>query len=188
MGEDGRERREIVDSGTLMNRSKFVVFCNSDEKVQALSKAFTERQLPNLAWTGAGETRKKGRDGLLKYFLLDPKARPDEAFKPVPQDDATPRILITTSILSRGLDFHPLVSTVFLVDEPRDVLDFVHRAGRAGRAGRKGRVVVFGLGQKGRKSLAEKVGALTGMRTNLAPPRGGSGVVKRRQRQALLKA
>ncbi|WVQ71341.1 hypothetical protein IAR50_000869 [Cryptococcus sp. DSM 104548] len=55
------------------------------------------------------------------------------------------RVLVTTSLLSRGLDFHPSVSSVFLVQPPRDVLDFVHRAGRAGRAGRPGRVVVFGI-------------------------------------------
>lgn len=55
-----------------------------------------------------------------------------------------PRILITTGLLSRGLDFSPNVSTVVLVEQPQNVLDFVHRAGRAGRAGRKGKVLVFG--------------------------------------------
>nr|ODN97867.1 hypothetical protein L204_03292 [Cryptococcus depauperatus CBS 7855] len=58
------------------------------------------------------------------------------------------RVLVTTSLLSRGLDFHPSVSSVFLVQPPRDVLDFVHRAGRAGRAGRPGRVVVFGFNEQ----------------------------------------
>ncbi|ODN83979.1 hypothetical protein L202_00016 [Cryptococcus amylolentus CBS 6039] len=71
-----------------------------------------------------------------------PSSRPDRnPMKPQPKR----RVLVTTSLLSRGLDFHPSVSSVFLVQPPRDVLDFVHRAGRAGRAGRPGRVVVFGI-------------------------------------------
>ncbi|TYJ52674.1 hypothetical protein B9479_006723 [Cryptococcus floricola] len=71
-----------------------------------------------------------------------PSSRPcTNLVKPQPKR----RVLVTTSLLSRGLDFHPSVSSVFLVQPPRDVLDFVHRAGRAGRAGRPGRVVVFGI-------------------------------------------
>ncbi|KAG7095283.1 hypothetical protein E1B28_006054 [Marasmius oreades] len=58
--------------------------------------------------------------------------------------EQTPRVMITTSLLSRGLDFSPTIKHVFIVDEPRNVLDFLHRAGRSGRAGHKGRVVVFG--------------------------------------------
>ncbi|WVQ85741.1 hypothetical protein IAT38_007908 [Cryptococcus sp. DSM 104549] len=66
------------------------------------------------------------------------------------------RVLVTTSILSRGLDFHPSVSSVFLLQPPRDVLDFVHRAGRAGRAGRPGRVVVFGLQKEPWKGMNKR--------------------------------
>ncbi|EKC97444.1 RNA helicase [Trichosporon asahii var. asahii CBS 8904] len=68
-----------------------------------------------------------------------------------------PRVLVTTSLLSRGLDFSPLVSTIYLVDPPRNVLDFVHRAGRAGRAGRPGRVVVFGLQHAGQSKYSEQL-------------------------------
>ncbi|KAF9036529.1 hypothetical protein BDP27DRAFT_1348096 [Rhodocollybia butyracea] len=60
-----------------------------------------------------------------------------------------PHVLITTSLLSRGLDFSPLVRHVFIVDEPRNVVDFLHRAGRTGRAGGEGVVVVFGKGGRG---------------------------------------
>ncbi|TFK26076.1 P-loop containing nucleoside triphosphate hydrolase protein [Coprinopsis marcescibilis] len=47
----------------------------------------------------------------------------------------TPHVLITTSLLSRGLDFDPEVKNVFIVDEPRSMVDFLHRAGRSGRMG-----------------------------------------------------
>ncbi|KIK61367.1 hypothetical protein GYMLUDRAFT_42953 [Collybiopsis luxurians FD-317 M1] len=58
----------------------------------------------------------------------------------------SPHVLLTTSLLSRGLDFSPSVRHVFIVDEPRNVVDFLHRAGRTGRAGGEGVVVVFGKG------------------------------------------
>ncbi|KAF9269764.1 P-loop containing nucleoside triphosphate hydrolase protein [Marasmius fiardii PR-910] len=63
---------------------------------------------------------------------------------PLSPSEENPLVLITTSLLSRGLDFSPSIKHVFIIDEPRNVLDFLHRAGRSGRAGHKGRVVVFG--------------------------------------------
>lgn len=75
-----------------------------------------------------------------------------------------PHVMITTSLLSRGLDFSPEIKHVFIVDEPRNMIDFLHRAGRSGRAGEKGKVVVFGK-MKGRgsasaKDVRRKVGTL----------------------------
>ena len=55
-----------------------------------------------------------------------------------------PLVMVTTSLLSRGLDFSPEVKHVFIVDEPRNMIDFLHRAGRSGRAGQRGKVIVFG--------------------------------------------
>ena len=55
-----------------------------------------------------------------------------------------PRVLVTTSLLSRGLDFSPEVKHVFITDQPRNMIDFLHRAGRAARAGQTGKVVIFG--------------------------------------------
>jgi len=76
----------------------------------------------------------------------------------------TPHVIITTSLLSRGLDFAPDIKHVFIVDEPRNMIDFLHRAGRSGRAGQKGRVVVFGKmtgrGSGLAKEVRKKVGAL----------------------------
>ncbi|KAJ7026155.1 hypothetical protein C8F04DRAFT_1126349 [Mycena alexandri] len=63
-----------------------------------------------------------------------------------------PHVMITTSFLSRGLDFSPDVKHVFIVDDPRSMVDFLHRAGRTGRAGENGKVVIFGK-MAGRGSL-----------------------------------
>lgn len=68
---------------------------------------------------------------------------------------ATPHVMLTTSLLSRGLDFAPDIKHVFIIDEPRNVVDFLHRAGRAGRAGEQGKVVIFGK-MEGRGSTRGK--------------------------------
>lgn len=47
------------------------------------------------------------------------------------------RWLITSDVASRGLDIDG-VSHVLMLDVPRDLNTYVHRAGRTGRAGRKG--------------------------------------------------
>lgn len=150
--------------------SKIVIFCNSDKRVEQVAGILGTKKIDCLAWTGAGEERLRGRNGSLNDFLQRPHLPGHEPPAPLPslepretkpifQDKkgTTPnisehtrrRVLVTTSLLSRGLDFHPSVSSVFLVQPPRDVLDFVHRAGRAGRAGRPGRVVVFGIDEGG---------------------------------------
>jgi len=150
--------------GKVTDRSKVIVFCNSDSKVKRVSAELTMRDLPNLTWTKEGEERKVGSTGRLKGFLTDPRASSDKAEAEgqaghEKEKEVTPRILVTTGILSRGLDFSPTVSTVFLVDQPKDILDFIHRAGRAGRAGRKGRVVIFGSAQ-GRRAQDGKLGSM----------------------------
>jgi superfamily II DNA/RNA helicase len=60
-----------------------------------------------------------------------------------PQTENDPLVLVTTSLLSRGLDFNSSVKHVFIVDEPKNMVDFLHRAGRTGRAGQAGKVVIF---------------------------------------------
>ncbi|BEJ17892.1 hypothetical protein CspHIS471_0701600 [Cutaneotrichosporon sp. HIS471] len=129
--EDALEAKLSSNEG----KPRAVVFCSSVGQVKAITTALEEKDVAALAWTGDSPERVRGRDGPLEAFLArgqvgDPKG---------------PRVLVTTSLLSRGLDFSADVTTIYLVDAPRDVLDFVHRAGRAGRAGRHGRVVVFGV-------------------------------------------
>ena len=157
LADDAVKRNQMLASGMKVDKSKIIVFCNQDSKAELLSKAFEARDLPNLTWTSFSKNRRYGTQGELKSFLLDPKVPVEEAMSI--SDDQSPRILITTGVLSRGLDFSPLVSTVVLVDQPSDIMDFMHRAGRAGRAGRKGRVVIFGWGQ-GEQATAGPLGQM----------------------------
>ncbi|KAJ7198815.1 P-loop containing nucleoside triphosphate hydrolase protein [Mycena pura] len=82
---------------------------------------------------------------------LVPVSKRDQVEEPINDPMHVPHVMITTSLLSRGLDFSPNIKHVFIIDEPRNMIDFLHRAGRTGRAGAHGKVVIFGK-MKGRGS------------------------------------
>ena len=89
--------------------------------------------------------RTRNNDNAIAPFLRSRKPdgtiTPDTPLKPQSEND--PLVLVTTSLLSRGLDFNSSVKHVFIVDEPKNMVDFLHRAGRTGRAGQTGKVVIF---------------------------------------------
>ncbi|KAF7974362.1 hypothetical protein HWV62_12320 [Athelia sp. TMB] len=158
--------------------SKVLIFCNKRSKVADLSNFLEEKGVKHIALMGGAEARKRGSNHHLDGFLrvktkalanvtAEASLAPASGLAPIPDAKdprKTPHVLLTTSLLSRGLDFAPDIKHVFIVDEPRNMIDFLHRAGRAGRAGEKGRVVVFGK-MEGRgsalaKDVRKKVGAL----------------------------
>ncbi|SJL09447.1 uncharacterized protein ARMOST_12825 [Armillaria ostoyae] len=153
----------ITRSGKL---SKILVFCNKNIKVQLLSQHLEGKGIKTVAIDGTAETRRRGSNHHLDGFLKD-KSEEKVATKEEGAGDPseTPHVMITTSLLSRGLDFSPQIKHVFIVDEPRNMIDFIHRAGRSGRAGEKGKVVVFGKlegrGSSRAVDLRKRVGALT---------------------------
>jgi ATP-dependent RNA helicase MRH4 len=134
--------------------SKVIVFCNKRSKVEQLSDFLGNRSINCVALTGSADSRKRGNnhhlDGFLKssnFSTTSASQAAEKARAPKPGSSnpaVTPHVLITTSLLSRGLDFSPEIKNVFIVDEPRNMIDFLHRAGRAGRAGEAGNVVIFG--------------------------------------------
>lgn len=159
--------------------SKILVFCNKSTKVEELGAYLAEKGTRNVALTSTSEARRRGSNRHLDGFLRTPRADRGEVqgvgvgvdagkrgISPASTstEDDEPRVLITTSLLSRGLDFVPAIRHVFIVDEPRNMVDFLHRAGRSGRAGERGRVVVFGKtkgrGSEKAKEVRRKVGAL----------------------------
>lgn len=148
------DAREIADSPANSDgdKSRLLIFCNAASKVKSLEKVLVDKGIPCVAMTGEADERKRGSNGALDAFLVAPgqaKAQSSQTGSTGAHSRKTPRVLITTSLLSRGLDFAPNVKHVFLLDTPRDVLDFVHRAGRTGRAGRAGDVTIFGNGSRG---------------------------------------
>ena len=143
--------------------SKILIFCNKGSKVQTLGAFLEGKGIPNVALTKDSGARNIGNNHHLDGFLRTSNSR-TEPRSSSPSKDKGPDVMITTSMLSRGLDFSPNLRHVFIVDEPRNMVDFLHRAGRSARAGQIGKVVVFGK-LKGRGSarttvMRQKVGAL----------------------------
>ncbi|KIJ19199.1 hypothetical protein PAXINDRAFT_109762 [Paxillus involutus ATCC 200175] len=148
--------KSALPGASPVKLSKVIVFCNKRSKVEQLSAFLGSRGVTCVALTGDADSRKRGNNHHLDGFLksTDPSqntsAAPEKARAPKAGSSnpaVTPHVLITTSLLSRGLDFGPEIKNVFIVDEPRNMIDFLHRAGRAGRAGETGNVVVFGRGE-----------------------------------------
>ncbi|KXN80798.1 ATP-dependent RNA helicase MRH4, mitochondrial [Leucoagaricus sp. SymC.cos] len=160
----------MVDPGSPISLSKILIFCNKSSKVTELAGYLEEKGIKSVALTSTSENRKRGSNKHLEGFMRPVQINPDPAHgsggttkrKKVEVDEATlrdpkttPHVMITTSLLSRGLDFSPELEHVFIVDEPRNMVDFLHRAGRSGRAGQKGKVVIFSK-MKGRGSARSK--------------------------------
>ncbi|PFH48158.1 hypothetical protein AMATHDRAFT_66100 [Amanita thiersii Skay4041] len=147
-----RLRQVWADDSSASNSpdlSKVLIFCNKSTKVIELGQYLEEQGIKNVALTSTSEARQHGSNKHLDGFLrpLSTKEKEKHATKKESSTSSStdePRVMITTSLLSRGLDFSPEIQHVFIVDEPRNMIDFLHRAGRSGRAGEKGKVVVFG--------------------------------------------
>lgn len=164
--------------GAQVSLSKVLIFCNKSSKVDDLGKYLEEKGIKNVALSSTSAQRKRGSNHHLDGFLKvreasaeEPEQDVDGAVAPsasLADPKSIPHVMITTSLLSRGLDFSPSIQHVLIVDEPRNMIDFLHRAGRTGRAGQKGKVVVFGK-LKGRGSakaqdVRKRVGSLISRR------------------------
>ncbi len=155
-------------------RSRIVIFANTRARAAEMGTYLSENGVSNIVVTGQSDNNARGSSGQRAYGsnkhlagflkpilnksdslqLRSPHAHVQEEEK---RETATgvgksesrsesPRVLLSTSLLARGLDFDPSVSHVFVLDPPRNTADFLHRAGRTGRAGSRGKVVVFGKG------------------------------------------
>jgi len=149
------------DSVTRSKRlSKILIFCNKNTKIDYLSAHLEEKGIKTIALSRDSDQRKWGSnhhlDGFVKVKTPEGEVKEAPPLEAAESDPSkTPHVMITTSLLSRGIDFSPSVKHVFIVDEPRNMIDFLHRAGRTGRAGEGGKVVIFGRMQ-GRGSLKSK--------------------------------
>jgi ATP-dependent RNA helicase MRH4 len=154
-------------------RSRIVIFANTRARAGEMGAYLSDRRVPNIVVTGQGfkgpgsvqESGQRifGSNRHLAGFLkpLPNKKCPTNSQAPSEGGEEKteivgagaketegnlPRVLLSTSLLARGLDFDPSVSHVFVLDPPRNTADFLHRAGRTARAGVRGKVVVFGKG------------------------------------------
>lgn len=121
MVKDGKRWPELekvlskgVEGGTIL-------FTNTREQCDALAKELTERGYENLIYRG--EMEKTDRRQNLKKFR-----------------DGKVGLLVATDLAGRGLDIES-VGRVINYHLPKQMDNYVHRAGRTARAGRPGLVV-----------------------------------------------
>eukprot|EP01132_Coremiostelium_polycephalum_P002923 gene2923-3641_t len=106
----------LTDLYETLRITQSVIFCNTRRKVDWLTAKMTELNFTVSSTHGD----QKDREGILQAF----------------RSGAT-RVLITTDLLSRGIDVQQ-VSLVINYDLPNNVESYIHRIGRSGRFGRKG--------------------------------------------------
>lgn len=131
------EDAQARQAGRSTQKSKIVIFANETKAARRLADYLKQKGAESLVMVGDAEERRKGSNRHLAGFL-SPVAMSSttRATQEGPDASSGPRILITTSLLSRGLDFDPSIRHVFVVDEPRSAVDFIHRAGRTVRYSR----------------------------------------------------
>ena len=113
----------LIDLYKYVSIGQAIVYCNKKYKADELKYALIEK---NFAVSVLhGDMMQKEREEIMTEFRV-----------------GQTRILITTDILSRGIDIQQ-VSLVINYDMPKYPQTYIHRIGRSGRFGRKGTAINF---------------------------------------------
>ncbi|MDC3321600.1 DEAD/DEAH box helicase [bacterium] len=119
-----RSKSKILES--LLRRVRFrqcVVFCNDRDRASNLAQRFHRKGWP--CQYISGNQKQYVRNDVIRNFR-----------------DFRTRILMTTDLTSRGVDFSG-VDLVVNMDIPADSATYLHRIGRAGRFGTRGTAVTI---------------------------------------------
>jgi len=108
----------LLDLYNLLSTSQVIIFCNTVKKVEWL-KENLEKNNFTITCIHSKMTQLE-RDNIIKEFR-----------------DGKTRLLLTTDLLSRGIDI-PQVNLVVNYDLPASKETYIHRIGRCGRFGKKG--------------------------------------------------
>ena len=103
--------------------SQTIIYCNSKRTVDEVSKKLVDNSFSISSIHG--EMTQTERNNIMQEFR-----------------NGTSRILISTDLLSRGIDVQQ-VSLVINYDVPNNPESYIHRIGRSGRYGRKGVAINF---------------------------------------------
>jgi superfamily II DNA/RNA helicase len=113
----------LCDIYKVIKITQCIIYTNSKKKTEVISKILNEEGFPVNFMHGG--------------LIQDERKRIMEDFR-----SGRIKILITTDILSRGIDIQQ-VSLVINYDLPKEKETYIHRIGRSGRFGRKGTVINF---------------------------------------------
>lgn len=113
----------LCDIYKVIKITQCIIYTNSKKKTEIISKILNEEGFPVNFMHGG--------------LMQDERKRIMDDFR-----SGRIKILITTDILSRGIDIQQ-VSLVINYDLPKEKETYIHRIGRSGRFGRKGTVINF---------------------------------------------
>ena len=113
----------LVDLYKCVSIGQAIVYCNKKNKADELQNLLTDKTFAVSVLHG--DMIQKEREDIMTEFR-----------------SGKTRILITTDILSRGIDIQQ-VSLVINFDMPKYPQTYIHRIGRSGRFGRKGSAINF---------------------------------------------
>ena len=113
----------LEDLYKVIKISQCIIYTNSKRKTEFISNFLNDKGFPVTFMHGG--------------LLQDNRRQIMEDFR-----SGNIKILITTDILSRGIDIQQ-VSLVINYDLPKEKETYIHRIGRSGRFGRKGSVINF---------------------------------------------
>ena len=108
----------LLDLYNLISASQVIIFCNTIRKVEWLEENLKQNNFP-ITVIHSNMTQQQ-RDEVVKEFR-----------------DGKTRLLLTTDLLSRGIDI-PQVNMVVNFDLPPNKETYIHRIGRCGRFDKKG--------------------------------------------------
>jgi len=108
----------LLDLYNLISASQVIIFCNTIRKVEWLEENLKQNNFP-ITVIHSNMTQQQ-RDEVVKEFR-----------------DGKTRLLLTTDLLSRGIDI-PQVNMVVNYDLPPNKETYIHRIGRCGRFDKKG--------------------------------------------------
>lgn len=121
----------LLDLYASFRVSQSVIFCNTRERVERLTRLLDEEDFSAL-FMHSGMPQEQRDDVLHKFKVGDS------------------RVLVSTDLLCRGIDVHQ-VGFVINYDLPRlndqGIENYIHRVGRSGRFGRKGVAINFVTGR-----------------------------------------
>ena len=113
----------LCDLYDLCSISQTIIYCNSRTMVEELFNKLSKDNFP--ATCIHGDLSQDERNKIMTEFR-----------------NGTTRILISTDLLSRGIDIQQ-ISLVINYDIPHNIESYIHRIGRSGRFGRKGTSINF---------------------------------------------
>lgn len=125
---------------------RILVFVNEKKDVEPL----VETLVTKYSHKAADIVAVTGKDSAIdRSEKIDPFIRPAALLEDDP-DGSKVKVLVTTDLLARGLNFLG-IKNVILMDIPRTSVDLIHRVGRTGRMRQSGRVFII-IDKKSKKS------------------------------------